>query len=260
MNKLISSIIGAGTGLAIFVAPVLAATTVVVTPTNQQGWVEADTRPGGDVNFVADATAPGGEGALQLTTDMTNTAKAQYLHAANTPITEVTELSYYTKQVSGPLHAAPSYQLPIDINGTTVGGFTTLVYEPYQNGVVTPGVWQAWDVDKGLFWSSRTIECSNGTLVAGAGGAPFYSLEQVQTLCPEAIAVGFGVNVGSYNPGYNVYTDLVNFNGTIYDFELVNTPSSKGQCKNGGYQNLTDSNGQSFKNQGQCVRYFNHQS
>ena len=32
--------------------------------------------------------------------------------------------------------------------------------------------------------------------------------------------LGFGVNVGSNNPSYDVEVDLVNFNGTVYDFEL----------------------------------------
>jgi hypothetical protein len=67
--------------LAVSAAP----STVVVTPTNQQGWSTADTRPGGAVNFVGDSTAPAGNGALELTTNATNEAKAQYLHAANAP-------------------------------------------------------------------------------------------------------------------------------------------------------------------------------
>lgn len=33
----------------------------------------------------------------------------------------------------------------------------------------------------------------------------------------------------------------------------------KDACKKGGYQNLTDANGNTFRNQGQCVSYFNHQ-
>lgn len=85
--------------------------TVVVTPAHPQGWSTADTRPGGTVSFVVDSTAPGGVGALQLTTDATIAAKAQYLHAANTPLASVTELSYWTKQVAGPPFADPSYQL-----------------------------------------------------------------------------------------------------------------------------------------------------
>src|ERR687888_738005 len=65
--------------LIVGVTAASAATYVVVTPTNPHGWSTADTRPGGQVNFVVDATAPRGVGALQLTTDATITAKAQFL-------------------------------------------------------------------------------------------------------------------------------------------------------------------------------------
>jgi hypothetical protein len=139
----------------------MAANTIVVTPTNQQGWSTADTRPGGMVNFVADPTSPAPVGALQLTTDATTTAKAQYLHAANTPLADVTELSYYTRQVSGPVIADPSYQLVVCLGGFTspqtamnpsgCTGFTTFVFEPYQNNglstpspVIVPNIWQQW--------------------------------------------------------------------------------------------------------------------
>src|SRR5688500_18095772 len=138
-----------GAALSLPLSPVFSATTIVVTPTNQQGWSTADTRPGGDVNFVSDATAPGELGALQLTTDATTAAKAQYMHAANTPLAAVTELSYWTRQVSGPPHADASYQLPVCLGGLTspvttenptgCTGFTTFVFEPYQNnGLAAP--------------------------------------------------------------------------------------------------------------------------
>lgn len=40
---------------------------------------------------------------------------------------------------------------------------------------------------------------------------------------------------------------------------LQTTPTSKDQCKDGGYKNLSDPRtGQPFKNQGQCVDYVNH--
>lgn len=235
-----------------------AATQVIVTPTNTQGWSTADTRPGGAVNYVTDPTAPGSPnyGALQLTTDATTTSKAQYLHATNTDLDDVTELSYYTKQNSASFVGGDaSYQLIVFLNGTT--GFTTFVYEPYQNGVVTPGVWQSWDVDSGQFWSTRTVTCSNGGVLAGGGGAPFYTLSQIQTMCPNAVAIGFGVNIGTNNPAYDVEADLVNFNGTTYNFEPFATPTDKDECKKGGWMTLTDQNGDPFKNQGQCVSWTN---
>jgi len=251
-----------------------AASTVVVTPTNTQGWSTADTRPGGSVDF-ADSTAPGGTAALRLTTDATTTAKAQYLHDTNTPITNVTELSYYTKQVAAPLfpQADPSYQVIVCLTGVTGSdcspgltgtpnptSFSTLVYEPYQGGggAVVPGVWQQWDVDQGLFWSSRTVVCSNGTINGTPGGPATYTLAQIKSMCPNAVVTGFGVNIGTNNPSYNVETDLVDFNGTTYDFEVHNVPTDKDQCKNNGYKDFTDANGQPFKNQGQCVSYTNH--
>lgn len=263
----------AGSTLAFVVA--MAASVIVVTPTNQQGWTTADTRPGGDVNFVLDSTAPSGIGALQLTTDATTAAKAQYMHDTNTPLANVTELSYYTRQVSGPPVADPSYQLPVCLGGLTspqtptnplgCTGFTTFVFEPYQNNglgapfpVIVPNVWQQWDVDAGQFWSSRTVNAGGACVVAaGSGGPPFYSLATLQGMCPNAVVVGFGVNVGTFNPSYDVYTDLVSFNNTAYDFEPYAIASNKDQCKNGGYSQVKRADGSSFKNQGDCIQYVN---
>ncbi|HZQ35222.1 MAG TPA: hypothetical protein VFD32_04765 [Dehalococcoidia bacterium] len=238
-----------------------AATTVVVTPTNTQGWSTSDTRPGGGVNFVVDSTAPAGVGALQLTTDATTAAKAQYLHAADVLLSQVTELGYYTKQNSASFVGGDaSYQLPVclgGVTGTTCNGFTTLVFEPYENGVVVPGAWQHWDVAAGQFWSSRSYSNGTCTVLAGGGGPPFYTLAGLQAACPNAVAVQFGVNVGSNNPSYDVETDLVDFNGTVYDFEPYAVARSMDQCKDGGWQNVRRADGTSFKNQGDCIQYVN---
>jgi hypothetical protein len=241
------------------------AATVVVTPSNTHGWSTADTRPGGAVNFVSDATAPRGIGALQLTTDATTAAKAQYIHAASTAIGDVTDLSYYTKQNSASFVGGdPSYQLLVCLDGVSGSGcanssFTTFVYEPYQGGggAVVPGAWQQWDVDAGLMWSSRSYSNGGCTVVAGVGGPPFYTLAQIQAMCPNAVATGFGVNIGTFNPSYNVESDLVQFNDTRYDFEPYEVASDKDQCKDGGWKDVKRANGSSFKNQGDCIQYVN---
>lgn len=232
-----------------------AATTVVVTPTNTQGWSTADTRANGHVSFVNDSSALLGTGALSLKTDLvppnTGTDKAQYLHSANIALSDVTNLSYATKQNSATFpQGDPSYQLLVNLNGTS--GFTTFVYEPYEQtgAVVTPGEWQTWDVDAGQFWSSRSVTCSNGAVVAGGGGAPFYSLSQIETMCPNAVVSGFGVNIGSNNPGYDTEADAVVFNDTTYDFETkAYTATNKDECKDGGWKNFQTA----YKNQGDCV-------
>lgn len=214
-----------------------AASTVVVTPTKTQGWSTEDTRPGGAVNFITDNTSPLPTGALQLTTDATTTSKAQYLHAASNPLSAVTDLSYSTKQVAGPPEADAAYQLPIFLNGTS--GFTTLVFEPYQNtaqGAITQGIWQSWDVDQGLFWSTRTVTCSNGTINGTSGGPASYTLAQIKAACPQASVLGFGVNIGSNNPSYNVEVDKLVYNETTFNFEAkistVNAPSITSPANN----------------------------
>jgi hypothetical protein len=256
----------AGAALALLGAVALVLTTVAVAATvvvtqNSAGWAPMDTRPGGAQRFTEEYGAPAGlgSGSLELTTDATTAAKADYFTFAHagTILADVNDLSYWTFQAADvqPPHAAVSYQLQIDTNGAATGGFTTLVYEPYQNGVVTNSVWQQWDVDAGLFWSTRTVaECG---LVSGAGGPAIYSLAAIKALCPNAVVLGLGVNIGTFNPGYTVATDGVQFNDTTYDFELGRTPSSKDECKDGGWESFNDP---AFTNQGDCVSYVNEQS
>jgi hypothetical protein len=51
-----------------------------------------------------------------------------------------------------------------------------------------------------------------------------------------------------------VLIDNTNVDGTLYTYE----PNSPQDCKDGGWQNFTFAPGP-FKNQGQCVSYFEHQ-
>jgi hypothetical protein len=241
-------------------SPVDAATQVIVTPSNLHGWCltapcGADNRTSGTVGFVADPTAHGypHRGALELKTGMLDTAaKAQALHPTNVSILDVYELGYWTKQVSGPPFADPAYQLAICANGIVGSGcapnlapsptssFTTLVFEPYQNtaqGPIVPDVWQHWDVDQGLFWSSRVVTCTHGVLAGSSGGGPaIFTLAAIKTMCPEAVVVQFLVNVGTNNPGYNVRADLFDFNGTVYNFE-PDAPACRDSHGNGDFNN-----------------------
>jgi hypothetical protein len=214
---MLASMMLVSTSIAAFAAEL-----VTVTPSNPQGWSTADTRPGGAVNFVVDRTSPAPDGALQLTTTAATSAKAQYLHAANVPLANVWSLGYLTKQISAPFPGADaSYQLIVYLNGGT-SGFTTLVFEPYQNPLQAPVInnrWQWWNVASGLFWSTRTVTCANGVIVGTPGGPASYTLAQVKAACPNALVAGYGVNIGSNNPSYVVETDLFLFNGTVYDFQ-----------------------------------------
>jgi hypothetical protein len=127
-------------------------------------------------------------------------------------------------------------------------------------GPIVPNVWQQWNVETGLFWSTRPVTCANGVVAGTPGGPATYTIGQIETMCPTAVVIGFGVNIGTNNPGYVVRTNGFDFNGTIYDFQLTNTPTSKEQCKDGGFGNFTDAQGRAFTNQGRCVSFVeNHQ-
>ncbi len=248
--------------ILVITTSVAAASTVTVTQ-NSTTWTQDDTRAGGSVEWSGAYGAPSGLGssALVLTTDNTNAAKAGlYTHTmAGTPLSSVTDLSYWTYKASGSNEADPSYQLQID-PGCGTQHFVTLVYEPYWNGT-NPGqssstlfnTWEQRDVSGGLFWSTKTTDCAGPeNLTNGAGGPPFYTLADVQSMFPNAVVVGIGVNIGSYNPGWSGATDGVQFNDTIYDFELGTRPESKDQCKSGGWMTFNDP---AFTNQGECVSY-----
>ena len=59
------------------------------------------------------------------------------------------------------------------------------------------------------------------------------------------------------DPGYTqtVEFDNVNVNGTVYTFDQ---PQNKDECKDNGWQNLTDNQGNHFKNQGDCIQFSNN--
>ncbi len=232
--------------------------TIAVTATNAQGWYSGDTTDGGAVSYFSDPTSPFPSGVLALTTNDTPGAKAQYLKDVNTPLSQVSDLSYYTKHVSGPAGAAVSYQLNIELHG--IADWTTsFVFDPAANGQVVPGTWQKWDVYQGRLWASDNVF---PIVVAGNGADPYYTLDQLKAVYPNANVRSIGVYAGTFNPGFNVgtskqnlnlETDAVTFNGQTYDFQApAPTPTgatSKDQCKNGGWMSFQGA----YTNQGQCV-------
>jgi hypothetical protein len=239
--------------------------TVTITTVDESNlgvdWSADATTAGGSVAFVDDDTSPYG-GAVQLSTDATDAAKANLATAVDSVgLDELTALGYHTFQVDGDGQAAASYQLYVTFDD---GGWTWLVYEPYwQNGTGDPapveaGLWQQWDLlDNGLFWSSRTAS----GLAAGAGGPPFYTLDDVIALGNDATVRAIALNVGSHNPDWTVLADGMTFGTfdgiTVFDFQPAPpAPADKAACKDGGWETITDSDGREFRNQGDCVSYF----
>ena len=227
-TRMTTAVLGAAV-LAMLLVTAASAGTTIVTSSNAAvlGWNQTDNRGAGAEDWTNAFGAPDGigSGALELTTGSNNADKASIgtNAVAGTPLESVTSLGYWTYRAAGPDAGAASLQVPISLGEDCTDGnsnWTTLVYEPYwNNGGSAPSAWTQWQITPttGEFWSSKTT--CGGTLVAGAGGAPFYTLAQVLAAYPNATLSGLGVNVGTFNPGYDVAVDGVSLNDTVYDFE-----------------------------------------
>jgi hypothetical protein len=196
-------------------------------------WYRTDTRTGGGVNLTTDFGGPTGfgNGALALTTNDKGTAKAQLFNTAvnGTMLSDISTLSYNTYHDGSMLgfeKGDPALQLVVDYNGGSFGdgGFTTLTFEPYLNGEVTPDVWQPWEADEGQWYTSRQITCDAYSLEPSSGDpAKMDTLAEIGAGCPNAIVAALGVNIGTSNESYIVATDgihVVTSNLDLaYDFQ-----------------------------------------
>jgi hypothetical protein len=198
-------------------------------PETDTAFYTEDTNATGTVGLSTDFGAPAGFGssALKLTT-ADDTGKAQALTGHdlfNESLSAVSHVSYYTYSDSSSEfnQANASLQLQVDTNGLdTAGGFTTLVYEPYNNPADNPVLqdqWQFFNATNGNWWSTRAISCVGGlfTLDPGAGGPPFTTPQTVGLACPGSVILQIGVSIGSNAGANTVATDGLRINITGAD-------------------------------------------
>lgn len=229
-------------GSLLIARPILQSTdvnTIVVRPSDLNGWVTAGTG-GGTVSFVVNSIdSVLGAGNLKLISDSDNNARANVSKSTNVPLKDLKGLSYKTKQNTANVTAGDaSYRISFDADGdiSTTNDTATLIHEPYWQNAGSPddfpvvnGVWQTWNVDSGLFWASipSSNQATLSLLTNGAGGPPLYSLAEVLSKYPAAKVYAFSIGIGSYNPLYDIDVDEVVFGietpelltKTTYDFE-----------------------------------------
>lgn len=251
--------------LAIATSAASAATTTV-TNANMQGWGFLQETPTGSGQMVSGpGNPPLGNGSANLIVDSTGgeiLAKAAY---QGLQLSDITTLEYSTYRTSGAPALAIALQFNIDADVTDANNAFQgrLVYEPYYTQTVSSGVWQNWDTlndsagtGTGNWWFS------NGALAGTSGcsiAAPC-TWTEVLTAFPNAgVHNTLGAVIlkagGGWVGGFNGNVDALTLNSDTYNFEFANTPTSKDQCKQGGWMTMTDENAQSFKNQGDCVSY-----
>ncbi|MGB4967681.1 MAG: hypothetical protein WBO35_05785 [Candidatus Saccharimonadales bacterium] len=144
---------------------------------------------------------------LYLTTPETESYVSGLVSAGNTKLSDIDTMTYKTLRLAsstGDDQVAPSYILYVDLDGdtTTTADQTYLFYEPIYNGTVQTGTWQTWDVMGGgaSKWWSFDLTDGKATL----------TWDGVKTAYPNAVALSYGFNQGTYNQGANTAVqDLV---------------------------------------------------
>lgn len=106
--------------------------------------------------------------------------------------------------------------------------------------------------------SSGNLLTESGTVDATQLGGTFYE-PYSQVLADYGTDAVTGIQLvtdGGWKLGtQTALFDNTQINGTTYTYDQ---PQVKDTCKSGGWENLTDGNGQAFKNQGQCVSWVEH--
>ncbi len=250
--------------LAMFAAPAFAATTVVH-PGDMQGWGFAQETPTGTGAMVSGPEDPPlGQGSANLVVDSTGGVVLGKAGYQGLRLNAITNLEYSTYRTSGgdALAIALQFNIDADVTDNSDDFQGRLVYEPYYTHTVTTGEWQTWDpmddAGAGNWWfSNAALAAASGCSIA----APCTWTEVLLAFPNAGIHNTLGAVYlkagGGWAGGFDGNVDALTINDDTYDFELVNEPASKDDCKNEGWKTLTDDNGDAFRNQGQCVSYAN---
>jgi hypothetical protein len=264
-KRVLALFVGAATACA--VAAVALAATVTVTPAHMDGWaVDNDTCGApttGSVTFVSGpGTPPAGSGSVRFTVGANGDSyptirQSEYSGVKLSDLTKFDYWTYVSQFGSGGQAAYIDLYVDNDNDGIRDD---ILAFEPvYQTsqGAVVLNTWQHWDAQNGLWWSDSM-----------GGPPPLFTLSSYVATHPNAkiLNVGGGGVILAAGCGGAAWTNFVgnadkltigvNGSNTTYDFEpTVGPPTSKSQCKNGGWRSF---NNPKFKNQGQCVSYVNH--
>lgn len=234
-----------------------AASTVVVTPANNQGWVfNPDPANATPYNFTEDEASIG-QGSLFV--QPIGASPAQKFIATktlNTPVANVNSIAYdFMIAGNGTIASANQFYLNVytNLHGSTTFYDCRFDYVPLTGSTTdfTTATFNATDVPTNVRDRDLTDIFTCPTTLAGM---------------PAGSTVSFiAINVGDTtisDVGLAGYLDKVVLslgnNVTTYDFELRNVPHDKNQCKNHGWMSLTDANGEPFRDQKHCVSFVAH--
>lgn len=207
--------------------------TRVVTATALYGFVLApkgdnnDTTDNGTLGFATPPVAPNlGTKSLELTATTGKPVVVYVPLPAGTEkplLAELTKASYESLVKSEP-QSALDVALQIEVTGSTAkkfpSGYTTVVYEPYQNGSPdVPGVWHRHSFDNGKVWSSQALPSNHCTQAEPCSFHTF--VEENPNAVVQTVKFRIGQNSGQGWPGFDGFVDDFSYGfGPVvrYDF------------------------------------------
>jgi hypothetical protein len=156
---------------------------------------------------------------------------------------------------------SPRYQINVfdPVASTTGNIFVYLGAGPNYDNCQT-GVWLNTGNLLGTSSASTTVDTSQLP-----GGTFYSSMASATAMYGNYTVTGiqFVADAGWMFPnGQSVVVDNTLINSTLFTYEVpvvqppaATVPTTRQECMNGGWRNLADANGHTFKNQGDCVSY-----
>jgi hypothetical protein len=228
---------------------------------------QASTALAGAQFTTGPATPPLGVGSLSFddpaSTSRLTVATNQF---AGVPLADIAKLSFdmYTPASNaGGTSATLFLNVDVDFDTTAPGGYVgRLVYLPQDNGSPVTDAWQTWNAfDGSALWQWSHFG-ANGNKWPDGNTSATRTLSDLLAAFPSISVFNEGgftgqlvIRAGHPGPGgLQGSVDKIVVGDQTFNFEPVNTVTSKDACKNGGWALF---NTPTFKNQGDCIKYVN---
>jgi len=189
--------------------------------------------------------------AVQLVSDSTNPDGGIDFGIGSTPLTvaDLTDLSTDYKFIAGSCGGgSPRFQINVQTTSGVKNIFVYMGPPPNYTGCAQ----NVWTNTGNLITPASLVDATQ------LGGAFYEPWSQVVADFGSDQVTGIQIVAdGAFafpTTGQTVNIDNTQINSTLYTYEIP-TATSKDQCKNGGWQNLSDGNGHNFQNQGDCVSF-----